>query len=132
VTIINVDSVATDQDLIDEMGGSEKLVSTLRTQAARDGYRANAWSDVVGALATRSPPVRESDLVDPTELKMAVVYRVLSKACFQAATSAKEEDVFHARALRYANEYKAAVARNVTVSPGVTSPSGNTFSWERR
>ncbi len=62
---MNVDSIVTDADLAAEIGGLPRLNSTQALIAIRDTYRAQALQDVLRALETRSPPVREGDLTDP-------------------------------------------------------------------
>jgi hypothetical protein len=122
--------IATDADLINELGGVEKLASTMKTEAQRDAYRALAWQDCVNALAGRSPPIFESDLNDPTELKDALVYRALHKAFWQAMVT--EKDRYHLTALRYQAEYNGAIARRFTVQDKRSGPSGGAFGWSRR
>lgn len=128
---LSLASIATDDDLANELGGAARLNSTQASSAVRDAYRASALLDVVAALGTRSPPVLDSDLSFPAELKMAVVYRALSKICYGAATGSSEDRNL-VLAKKYETDYLGAIRGRFTVTPGVTSPSGNTFSWERR
>lgn len=128
---LSVDSIATDGDLANELGGTERLNSTQKAVAVRDAYRASALLDVLTQLGTRSPPILSSDLSFTSELKMAVVYRALSKICYGAATGSSEDRNL-VLAKKYEADYLGAIRGRFTVTPGVTGPSGNTFSYERR
>jgi hypothetical protein len=129
-TTLVVDDIATDADLAAEFGGASRLNSTQPDVALRNAYRAQALQDVVDALASRTPPVLESDLVEPTQLKRSVVYRTLYKLCLNAlAESGDRHDVL---AKRYEAEYRAAVSVRFKVPEGITSSSGRGFSYERR
>jgi hypothetical protein len=129
---IAVDSIATDADLALELGGVARLNSAQPDITIRNAYRASALVDVLASLATRTPSLLEGDLSFPGELKQAVVYRALSKICFSAMTGGSSEDRNAALAKKYEADYQGAVRARFTASPGVTSPSGISFSFERR
>lgn len=130
-TSLDVDDICTEAHLVAELGGDVgRLERAMKTSSARDAMRASALQDVVDHLATRSPPVRDTDLTDPTQLKSAVCYRALSKIFLTGIT--QEGDVSDVLSKRFEVAYKAAVAVRFTVSPGVSSPSGRSFSYERR
>jgi hypothetical protein len=91
----NVDTVATDADLQVWTGGKRKLQDLLpdeaewfQTPASDYDYDGNpkvatiprqrALDDVLVSLAKRRPPIRESDLLDVTQLRNAVVYGALA------------------------------------------------------
>lgn len=123
-------SIATDADLAAEYGGTARLNSLQSDVTIRDSYRASALQDVVDSLSTRTPPVTEGNLSDPTELKQAVVYRTLAKLC--AVSITEDRDRHHVLSRKYDDDYRAAVQRRFSVTPGVSSSSGRSFSFERR
>ena len=130
-TVLNVDTIATDADLIAEVASKARLDRAMPDVAQRDAIRAQALQDVVDALATRSPPVRDTQLADPTELKQSVVYRSLAKIFLSAI--AVDGDVHSMLNRAYEREYQAAVRRSFTLSPdGAAGSSGFTFRMERR
>lgn len=130
-TVLDVDAIATDADLIAEVASQARLDRAMKDVTQRDKVRAAALQDVVDALMTRSPPVRDTALTDPTELKRAVVYRSLSKI-FLAAI-AVEGDVHTALQRNYEREYQAAVRMRYTVTTEpAQSGSGYSFRMERR
>jgi hypothetical protein len=130
-TSLDVDDICTEAVLIAELGGDTgRLTRAMRDSAARDAMRAAALQDVVDSLATRSPPVRDTDLLDPTELRRAVCYRALSKIFMAGIT--QRDDVHDVLSVRYEKEYQAAVRTRFTLSPGVSAPSGHGFQWDRR
>lgn len=83
--MIDVDNVATDADLMVHTGGAAGLSDiTPQEWFDVDGYtptcrpaRAQGLTDVLTALRRRTPPIRETELSDVTELRQAVVYRAL-------------------------------------------------------
>lgn len=129
-TFLNVNSICKDADLAAEVGGLDVLNRINPSTAQRDLFRASALNDVVAALLTRSPPVADSDLTDPTELKMAVCYRALSKIYGRAITQVGDRN--DALAKGFETSYLGAIRSRYTVSQGQTSPAGGTFSFERR
>jgi hypothetical protein len=128
--ILDVDDIATDADLASEVGDVARLGRAMPRVESRNAIRADALNDVVRSLATRTPAIRPELLTDPTELKKAVVYRALSKI-FLGAVSV-DGDLHTFLSQRYEREYQSAVRGAFTVYPGVTGPSGSSFSYERR
>jgi hypothetical protein len=130
-TYLDVDTIATDADLIAEVSSKARLDRAMPDVAQRDAIRARALQDVVDALATRSPPLRDTDLANPTELKQPVVNRSLSKIILSAV--AVDGDVHSTLHRAYEREYQAAVRRSFTLAPdGAAGSSGFTFRLERR
>lgn len=130
---LDVDTIATDQDLADEFGGMVRLLSTKSDLALRTKYRAEALSDVIDALKMRSPAIVETSLLVPAELKKAVVYRALAKICFTSI--AQEGDRHHVLAKNYQNEYLGALRGSFSVAPvGLpgSGSGGGSFSIGRR
>lgn len=131
--IFDVNTIATDQDLADEFGGMAKLLSAKSDVAIRDQFRASALADVLKALKQRTPPILETSLSAPSELKEAVVYRALSKICSSSLTS--EGDRHQVLAKNYQNEYLGAIRGSFSqyANGGVRADTGgSSFSIRRR
>ncbi len=77
---IGIAQVASEDDLIAELGGSADVLENLTsdTFTAAEAL-ALSLTDVVYELRNREPPVLESDIAAPTELKRAVVERTISR-----------------------------------------------------
>ncbi len=129
-TALIVNNIATDADLSALPGSAAKVARAMPAVGDRDAVRASALQDVVDALLTRSPAIREADLTDATQLKNAVVYRSLSIIFRSARTVAG--DSFDMLARDYEREYQTAVRRSYTVTTNQSSPGGFSFSVERR
>lgn len=129
-TSLDVDEIATDADLVNELGSSAKLNRMMPLVADRDSLRQRSLQDAVNALTTRAPAVFETDLQDITELKDAVVYRALERMARAARSVAG--DTFDRLASDYGREYQVAVRRQYTLSTNVTSPGGYSVRLERR
>lgn len=130
-TSLNVDTIATDADLVAEVASQARLDRAMKDVTQRDKVRAAALQDVVDALMTRSPALRETELSDPKELKRAVVYRSLSKIYLTAM--AVDGDIHVKLHQAYEREYQAAVRARFSVTPIQTdSASGYSFRMERR
>lgn len=128
---LDVDTIATDADLIAEVASKARLDRAMPSVAQRDAIRRGALQDVVTALGTRTPAVAEQMLVEPVQLKKAVVYRALSKI-FLAAI-AVEGDVHAVLRANYEREYQAAVRAPFSIRPGnQPSASGYSVRVERR
>lgn len=106
----DVDTVATDEDLAGELLGLEAL----------ENLRPNDWSDckparqaafdkVLDGLRGHTPPVREADLSDVTELRLAVIYGALAQLYFAGITSGDPEAVYTAKHRHYRDEFRSAV-----------------------
>lgn len=129
-TILDVNAIATDADLLDEAG-------EILDHAKKPGWsswladRTAALDDVLDALRNRTPRVYDTDLVDPTELKRAVVFRALERIFERAITG--EGDVWHVRARSMGRRYATAVsALAPTVQDGVVAPGGLSIGIFRR
>lgn len=130
-TTLNVDNIATDADLYGEQPAEVLDRALPNGSTGFLAFRQKALQDVVDSLAARRPPVYESDLVDPTELRAAVVYRALVRICRTAITM--EGDVWTVRAREYQKEYSAAIdVLRPTVSGGAVGPGGGSISVVRR
>ena len=129
---LDLNTIATDGDLAGgrAFGSTQKRDAAMPKAADRDSMRAAALSDVLEALKARTPPIFESDLATPGELKDAVVYR----ACELIARSARAVagDTWDAMQRDFRREYDSAVRRNFTVQGVLTGPSCFSFEVERR
>lgn len=93
----DVDLYATHSDLVDELGGSarklrgllppDETAATIETGEATELVRTQALRDVLKSLARRTPPILESQLSDPTQIKDAVVYGSLMRLYRAAMTT---------------------------------------------
>lgn len=130
-TFLLADNICTDADLADKVGGLSELNRINKDQARRDQLRQDALNDAVLALASKTPPVFDSDLSDPTELKNAVCYRTLSKLYITAITG--DGDRASTLSKNYQAEYLGAIRGYFTVGPsGQRMSGGQSFSFERR
>ena len=127
---LNLESICTDDDLANEVGGLVALDRINRDITQRDQFRAQALEDVIAALGSRSPPVSVNDLSNPAELRSAVRYRALSKLYVREITESGDRN--HVLSKDFQESYLAAMRSSFTVSAGQTSPSGGSFRFERR
>lgn len=130
MSTIDVNTVATDADLANEIGGIGKLDRAMKVEADRDQKRARALDDVLEELQTRSPAVRAEDLADPTELRRAVVARALQLIC--RAATAVPGDTWHMLRDEYAREFKRYSSANFTLQDNLRGPGGFSIDLERR
>jgi hypothetical protein len=131
-TALNVDLIATDDDLVAEVASRARLDRANKDVVQRTAIRRSALQDVVDALRTRSPAITEEMLLDPVELKRAVVYRSLAKIFLSAI--AVDGDVHQVLYRNYEREYQAAVRAPLSIRPlgGLGSPSGYSVRVGRR
>lgn len=127
---LSVNDIATDTDLENTVGSAERLRAMQPVTAKRDADRAQGLLDTLEALKGRSPPIYDSMLSTPSELKDAVVYRTLTLMARKARNVVG--DTWDALAADYDREYSRAVKRAFTVSSGVRGPSGRSVALERR
>lgn len=88
-TTINVDTVATHDELADEVGGHEVLSRLLAKSADSDTktVRRLALEAVMKSFGRRTPPILAEDLADVTELRDAVVWGAAMRTYRNAMTS---------------------------------------------
>jgi hypothetical protein len=77
---IDVDNVATDSDLSDEIGGQPILSNLIPVswENSAEKARQGALKHILKHLARRVPPITESDLLDEEELKECVIWGSLA------------------------------------------------------
>jgi len=86
----DIDLYCTHGDLADEVGGARKLAKLIPPDDVDDAtslVRTQALRDVYKALKRRTPPVFESQITDPSELKDAVAYGALMRLYRSAMTT---------------------------------------------
>lgn len=126
---LSVDSICTDLDLANQVGGVAELDRINKNLSVRDAFRQGALDDALAALASRVPPIYDNDLSDPRELRLSVCYRALSKLYGTAITG--EDDRAHTLAKNYLREYQGAIHGRFTVGQSAVV-GGGTFAFERR
>lgn len=99
MSTIAIDDVCTEADLEQEVGGSAVLQSLIPSEWSGSAQKAreDALDDVVRALRRRTPPIREADLADVTELKMAVKFGALERLYRLAMTTSGSVHAEHRR-----------------------------------
>lgn len=131
MTTLDVDTIATDAHLYEEQPA--EVLDRALPKGATDfrAFRSKALDDVLASLAARRPPIFDTDLADPTELRTAVVYRALVRICRTAVTM--EGDVWTVRAKEYGREYTGAIeGLRPTVAGGASGSGGGSIALERR
>lgn len=129
-TTLDVDDIASDADLASAIGGSAKLNRAMPSSTERDAIRAKALLDLLEDLKMRSPPVYDTNLSDPTELKDAVVYRSL--VLITRFATAVPGDTWHVLGMAFDKDYQRASKRLYTLTDGLVAPGGLTLVLERR
>lgn len=73
---MDVDTVCTEEELTDYLQGQLTSQTKLLPPGQADAtkQRQQALDGVLRALSRRTPPIRETDLATPAELKTAVLY----------------------------------------------------------
>jgi hypothetical protein len=106
---ISVGSVATDADLVNELGGAAALANILPADwADAEQARTLALEDVIESLRRRSPPVAENDLANVTQLRRAVTYGALERLYRMAMHGV--DDVYAVQRKLYDTRFNAEVA----------------------
>lgn len=126
---IDPNNVCTDDDLA-ARAGRKRLEQAQPDITERNAARATAVREIVLALQGRTPPIRESDLTDVTEMRDVAVARALQIIFEKSMTSV---DSLHGQlAAQFGREYVGAAKRSYTVSGGARGPSGSSYRMERR
>lgn len=131
---INVDDVCTHAQLVNHVLSARALAELLPDEARGSSAtaRQNALDLVVSALKRRSPPIRESDIEDPSDLRQAVILGTMRELHFAAITSAAEGDRHWAKWKHYRDRFDDEISgMTITVEGGVEGAPAS-FSVERR
>lgn len=124
-TTVDVDSVATDADLVEELG-DETILNRILPKSSKDSrpFRKKALEATTKALSRRTPPIRDSDLSDVTELRDCVVYGALARIYASNMTSGSEDALFTAKAQEWSDAYDNELeALQPTLGDEVRGPS---------
>lgn len=130
---IDIETVCTHQDLADETpGGVDELRNIIPLNANGSSllYRQKALRDTLEALARRTPPIRQGDLQDVTELRAAVAYGALEQLYLSAITG--PDSVFALKHKHFAGKFKAETSGLTPTVGGGSRGSAFSFSTERR
>ncbi len=128
---LDVSTIATDTDLDDrhqDALGLDRARDPNESDFAK--VRALALLDVLETLASRTPPITESDLADPTELKRAVVLRAL-ELVFRGARKV-QGDRYDLLSKDYGREYRATVSHLRPTVGGSQAGPGISIGISRR
>ena len=129
------DYITTNDDLLDYdviPDGDLPRLGTERLEAESPAWKTRhsvAWSRTLQRLAARDPKIEESDLDDPTELKLAVCYMVAHLAYRQQAGSAhdlKRADLMYQLWEREVEEVR------LTIQGAKTTPGSWGFHYAQR
>jgi len=130
MSVLNVETIATDADLVSEVGGVEQLELIQPDITMRDAARQKALDLIEEQLLGRSPAVMPSNLQKPQELKSAVVYGALVRMYRDGMTG--REHVFAEKKRDMEKLFTGAMSRSFTVAGNLRGPSGGSFRMERR
>lgn len=133
-TTIDIETVCTHQNLVDEVHSARALNLLLPSDAAGSStaIRTLALNDTMRALKRRMPPILAADLEDVTELSQAVLYGTLMRLEFAALTGANETDVHWAKYKRYRDLYDAEIDGLTPTLSGGSTGAPMSISTERR
>lgn len=123
---ISIESVATDQDLADAVGGFPVLFNLLPREWNESGLtiRQKKLDEVLRYLLRRSPPIYEGYLSDVTELKDAVIWGSLAELHLMAVTGGPD-DPHRFQSKEYTAKYKAELdSMAPTLSTGERMETG--------
>lgn len=77
---LDVDTIATDADLANEVQSAAKITELTReTGGSAKAARQQALDDILVHLSRRTPPITETNLSIPAELKRCVVYGAIER-----------------------------------------------------
>ncbi len=131
---IAIDSVCTHDDLVNELHSPEALNELLPRSAngSSAGVRTKILGRVLSALKRRMPPITESDLNDPTELRDAVLYGTLEDLHMAGLTTSAEGDVHWAKYKIYRDKFSEEISGMTLTVCGGSTAGPMSFSLERR
>lgn len=116
---ISLDSVCTEEQLDDYLGN--RLTATLNLLPGgwtdAEPARSYALRRTLQSLERRTPPVREGDISDPTQLRDAVIFGACARIFDLHITAANESEVFFHQAKRYESKFTNEVNSLVITGP---------------
>lgn len=131
---IAIDDVCTEEQLREHLGGQTIDSTGLKPRGwdTCEPARQSALDAVLLALRSRTPPIRDTDLADPTELRQCVLYGAKAQLYELAMTSAADGALFLEKwriAHRQYNDALRSLAP--TLVDGLRGPALS-FSYTRR
>lgn len=131
---IDIDSVCTEAQLREHLGGQtfDSLGLLPTGWASTEPARQHALEKVLTALRARTPPIRDTDLGDVTELRNAVLYGAKMHLYELAMTSAQEGALFLEKWRMARSQFTDELrALSPTLTDGLRGPAMS-FSYARR
>ncbi len=131
---IDVDTVCTDADLDEFLGGQLSSGQHLMPKAwvSAEPARQYALDRVMAALARRTPPIREADLADKTELRVAVLFGAAEHLHMLSASSGSDAELFAFKAKEFGKRFDAEVNGLTPTLVGGLRGSTYSFAISRR
>ncbi len=121
---VAIADVCTDADLEKYLLGASNLTALIpdEWEGVATIARQDALDRVLSSLARRRPPVRDTDIVDPTELRTVVAYGALEMLYIGAVTH--EESPYMKLGKHYGQRFSQELnSIQPTVHAGVTTSS---------
>jgi hypothetical protein len=121
---IDIADVCTDADLEKQLLGASNLLKLIPDEWDGEATiaRQEILDRVLSALVRRRPPIRDTDIVDPSELKTVVMYGTLEMLYLSQATH--EESPFMKLGKHYGQRFSQELnSLQPTVHAGVTTSS---------
>ena len=115
--MIDVDSIATDADLDEFLGGQALAGANMVPRAWRDGADeptlrpARQWAleQILAAMRRRSPPIDPAQLADVSQLKQAILLGASERLYRLAMTGAGQAEVAYYQANAYAAQFASEI-----------------------
>lgn len=124
-TTINVDTVCTDADLVEELG-DEKELNRILPKDSKDSYpfRKKALEATMKALSRRVPSIHASDIAIVSELRDCVAYGALARIYETNMTQGSSDSLFTKKATMWADKFSAELqALSPTVGDSLRGPT---------
>lgn len=131
---ISIDDVCTHAELVAHVLSSRALAELLPDEARGSSTQArqNALDAVLAALRRRSPPIRESDIDDVSDLRTAVILGAMRELHFAAIVTASEGDRHWAKWKTYRDRFDDEISGMDIRVGGGAEGAPSSFSVERR
>lgn len=128
---VTIASVATSQDVANELGGQAALDNLTSESFTIKHVLDLTLADVLDSLVNRTPPVRDSDIQDPTQLKKSVVFGACARLYRNNITTG-EGDVSSAKHKIYQRQYESILSSLRPTVGGVVAASSWSIPMHRR
>lgn len=124
-TTINVENVATEAELADEIGGMTELLPLLPKDAPVSlTFRQKALEETIKVLSRRTPPIRDADISIPKELRDCVVYGALARIYENNMTQGNPDSLWTKKAQTWRDRYISELSSlQPTLGDDVRGPS---------